>query len=234
MAKRPIPFRFRFLGWQGGWYALLLRTHLLDPREVCDYRRAIVDWLFDYDIPLNDLSYLANGNTGDGPAVPVPSGGNTLCLMFRRAADVLRFDNEFGVQDLTPEAMFAALRAEASVPKFVLASLAAIAYAAIRQFEAESGVDFPDWDELDDDDQQFFLQLVREYLEHPDWTAERLHEAWMDRRQLEGWHYSADVDLPARQHPSMVPFGKLPEHEQIKTRLTVGVIASLAPLLRRA
>jgi hypothetical protein len=56
----------------------------------------------------------------------------------------------------------------------------------------------------------------------------------MDTRQIEGWRYGPEVDFEGRLHPSMVPFAKLPEREQAKTRLTASVIASLAPLLRRS
>jgi len=236
MARRPRTrrdprFRFSFVGWRDGWYVLRLPTSNRPPLEVHAFENAVLDWLIDQDITPNDLSYLAKGNTGDGPVVP--AAGDALGLLFRRPADVLRFEREFGCRGVTPEAMFAALHAEASVHKFVLADLALIAYDAIRRFVLVFGDDFPEWDDLVRDEQQFFLQLVREYLENPDWSADRLHGAWVDRRQIEGWQYAPEVDLTEHLHPSMVPFSKLPPREQAQTRLTASVIASLAPLLRR-
>ena len=212
---------------------LRLSTRRLDPLLVLAYREEIVDWLFDQEITLNELSYLSNGNTGDGPVMPSMADGSALCLAFRQAADVMRFHREFGLREFNPDSLFTAVWAEAGVHKFIMADIAFIAYDAIRRFVLVFGDDFPEWIELEDNHQQFFLQLVREYLQHPDWSAEQLHEAWMDKRQIEGWRYSPDVDLENKLHPSMVPFGKLAEREQVKTRLTVSVIAALAPLLRR-
>ena len=232
MAKQS-RLRFSFLGWQDGWYTLRLPTRRLDPLMFNAYREEIVEWLFEQEITLNELSYLSNGNTGDGPVVPAMADGSALCLLLRQAVHVMQFHLKFGCRDFSPDALFAALHAEASVHKFVMADIAFIAYDAIRRFVLVFGEDFPDWLDLEDDHQQLFLQLVREYLEHPDWSAERLHEAWLDTRQIEGWRYSPEVDLENKLHPSMVPFAKLPDREQAKTRLTASVIASLASLLRR-
>jgi hypothetical protein len=231
--SRDRSLRFRFLGWRGGWYMLRLATRRLEPLAVNAHRTEIVAWLFEQEITLNDLSYLSNGNTGDGPVVPAMDDGFALCLLFRRAADVMRFHLEFDCRDFTPQTLFDAVRGEASVHKFVMADIAFIAYDAIRRFVLVFGDDFPEWFDLEEGHQQLFLQLVREYLEHPDWTAERLHEAWLDTRRIEGWRYSPEVDLDNKLHPSMVPFAKLPDREQAQTRLTASVIASLAPLLRR-
>jgi len=235
MARRPTNnrFRFSFLGWQAGWYVLRLPTERLAALEFHSYSNEILEWLIDQEITPNELSYLANGNTGDGPPVPARDG-DALCLLLRRAVDVLRFAMVFRCWGVTPEAIYTALHAEASVHKFVLADLALVAYDAIRRFVLVYGDDFPDWDDLEDDEQQFFLQLVREYLEDPARSPEQMHEAWMARRRIEGWHYAPEVDLTERLHPSMVPFGKLTEREQAQTRLTGGVIASLAPMLRHA
>ena len=233
MARRPTRdnrFRFSFLGWQTGWYVLRLPNRL-PPLDWHAYRNEILEWLIEQDITPNDLSYLANGNTGDGPVVPAMEG-DALCVLLRRAVDVMRFAMQFRCWGVTPEAMYAALSAESRVHKFVLADLALVAYDAIRRFVLVFGDEFRDWDDLTDDEQQFFLQLVREYLEAPTRTAEQMHEAWFDRRRLEGWHYAPEVDLYNHLHPSMVPFSKLSEREQAQTRLMANVIASLAPMLR--
>jgi RyR domain len=228
--SRDNRYRFSFLGWQTGWYVLRLPDRLA-PLELHAYQNQILEWLIEQDITPNILSYLANGNTGDGPVVPAMDG-DALCLLLRRAPDVLRFSMQFRCWGITPEAMFAALHAEASVHKFVLGDLTLVAYDAIRRFVLVYGDDFPEWDDLMDDEQQFFLQLIREYFEDPTRSAVQMHEAWLDRRRLEGWRYAPEVDLTERLHPSMVPFSKLSEREQAQTRLTGSVITSLAPMLK--
>src|SRR5882672_943121 len=121
MARSPRDnrFRFSFRGWQTGWYVVLRLPDRLPALDWNAYRNEILEWLIEQDITPNDLSYLANGNTGDGPVVP--ADGDALCVLLRRAADVMRFAMQFRCRGITPEAMYAALSAEASVHKFVLA-----------------------------------------------------------------------------------------------------------------
>lgn len=227
-------FRFTFIGWQDGWYQLRLPATRLPALDLHAFRNDVVEWLIEQEITLNTLSYMTNGNTGDGPVVPAAADGRALFLLLRRPADVIRFQMQFGCRGVTPEALFAAVHAEASVHKFVMGDLAYIAYDAIRRFVLVfADEDFPEWVDLDDDPQQFFLQMVREYLEDTARSAKQMHEAWMDRRQIEGWRYAAQVDLAGRLHPRMVPFDKLSERDQFQTRLMVNAIVSLAPMLRR-
>jgi hypothetical protein len=235
MAQRPSEPRIvgRFLGWQNGWYTLRMITRGHDPQAVHAFTNTVLEWLIEQDITPNSLSYLANGNTGDGPVVPAMADGSALCLLLRRAPDVLRFERQFGCRGVTPEAMFTALQAEASVHHFVLADLALIAYDAVRRLALLYGDDDPEWDDLSEDEQQLFLQVVREYHDQPERPADALHAAWVDRRLSEGWRYAPDVDVRAKQHPYMVPFAKLSDHDQACVRLTVNVIVSLTPLLRR-
>ena len=63
MARPVSRFRFTFLGWHDGWYHLRLSTRRLPPLEVHAFRNTVVEWLFENDIILNELAYLANGNT---------------------------------------------------------------------------------------------------------------------------------------------------------------------------
>lgn len=240
MAQQPrkeTPLRFRFIGWQGdwsdGWYALRMPTRHVPAIQVHAFMEQITDWLFEQDILLNEQAYIANGNTGDGPVVPAAEDGSVMALLFRNADDLMRFHVEFDCDGVTPQRLYRSLYAKASIPNFVLASLARTAYASIRQMITETGEDFPEWDQRDDDEQQFFLQLIREYLEDPTRTPEAMHEAWLDRRRMEDWHYAPIADLANRRHPSMVPFGKLAAREQHETRLTAAIVTSLAPMLRR-
>lgn len=206
---------------------LRLPTRRLPSDLVHAYRNEIFEWLIEQDITPNDLSYLANGNTGDGPVVPVANDSTALCLLLQRPADVLRFHLAFGCRSLTPETLYDAVLAEASVHKFVFSDLARIAYDAIRSLVLRYTEPFAMWDDLEDDQRQFFLQLVREYLEVTSRSAEQMHDAWLDRRRLEGWNYMTEANFDDKRHPWMVPFNKLSERDQDKIHLITGVIQSL-------
>lgn len=225
--------RFRFLGWREGWYVLRLMTADISAKVTHKLRGEIFHWLLEQDINLNEDAYLSNGNTGDGPVVPSLPDGSALCLLFKRAVDVLRFEQRFPCQGLTPASWWAATHAEASVHRFVLGDIVQIAYAAMRQMDVNFGDDIPDWGELTDDEQQFLRQVISEYLDHADWSAEQQHESWLDRRRLEGWTYDPVANLAVKKHPHMVPWNKLPPREQAKARLTASAVRDLAPMLPR-
>jgi hypothetical protein len=231
--RRAPQFRFQFLGWQAGWYVLRLTTARRPPLEVHAFQGRVFEWLIEQGITPNDKSYLANGNTGDGPVVPAMADGSALCLLLRRVEDVRRFAREFGCRDLNPETMWDAVDAAASVHRFALLDVGRIAYDAIRRLYLVFGDRFPEWDDQLADEQQFFLQRVREYMEHPDWSADRLHAAWMDRRQAEGWRYGPEADFERRQHPALVPFSKLLDRDQAVVRLIASAVASLLSLFQQ-
>ena len=232
MARRASRLRFNFLGWKDGWYVLRVSTRSQPPLAVQAFQTEVLEWLIEQAIIPNELSYLSNGNTGDGPPVPAASDGSALCLLLRRAPDVLRLDRQFGCRGITPEVMFEALQAEASVHRFVVRDIVLIAYDAVSRFAQVQGADLVNWDDLSDDEREFFIQRVQEYAVHGDWPAHRLHESWLDLRRQEGWTYAPDAALDEKHHPWMVPFAKLPAQDQASVRLTASVTQSLLPLLR--
>lgn len=229
--RRPRPFEFEFIGWADGWYVLRAATAGQRGLDAHAFENEVLEWLIDQDITPNDLSYLANGNTGDGPVVPALPDGSALCLLLRNPTDVLRLEMRFPCSGITPEAFHAAVKAEASVHKFVLADIAQIAHDAIRRMVLLYGDDMPPWDHLSDEGRQFTLQIVREFLEQPDRPANEQHARWVDLRLAEGWHYGAEIDFENHQHPLLMPFNKLSAEDQAKRRLLASTVASLAPLL---
>ena len=225
--RRAAPV-FQFRGWEDGWYVLRANTARHPLRAVHAFENAVLEWLIEQTITPNELSYLANGNTGDGPRVPAAEDGSLLCLLLRRPTDVLRFRRAFACRGITPDAFLAAVEREASVHKFVLSDIAQVAYRAIHEYAARFDEVMVEWADLENDARQLLLLTVREYLEMPNRTAEQQHQAWVDTRQREEWQYGALVDYRRRRHPWMVPFARLPVNEQMKSRLLAGVVASLA------
>jgi RyR domain len=44
--------------------------------------------------------------------------------------------------------------------------------------------------------------------------AENAHEVWAAQRMSDGWRYGPSRDDDAKQHPGLVPYGRLPESEK--------------------
>lgn len=58
-------------------------------------------------------------------------------------------------------------------------------------------------------------------------TPEEQHESWREAKAADGWVYGPVKDAAAKTHPCMVPYAKLPEHEQRKDALFLAVVAAL-------
>jgi hypothetical protein len=228
-APLPAP-SFRFGGFFDGWYALRADLAAFSSTEGFNYRSAVIAWMWDEGITAGTWGHLANGNTGDYPVVPAFEDGSGLCLLLKRPADVIRLAKTFTV-DYSVARLHRAMQAEADVHRFIVADIARIAYEATRQLALVFNETRTAWDELSDDLRQLIIQRAREHLEHPERTAQSTHEAWVDRRLLEGWHYAADLDLKEKRHPHLVPFNKLPPRERARQTLFVSTVASLVNLL---
>ena len=63
-------------------------------------------------------------------------------------------------------------------------------------------------------------------------TPEEQHEAWCQDKLEDGWVYGLVKDEIEMTHPSLVPYGNLPETERVKDELFVMVVRVLAPVLR--
>jgi hypothetical protein len=57
------------------------------------------------------------------------------------------------------------------------------------------------------------------------------HEAWMAEKRRGGWSYGSEKSEAKKTHPSMVPFGELPESERQKDEVLIAVVKALAPVL---
>lgn len=74
------------------------------------------------------------------------------------------------------------LRAEATVVRIGAVYIAQVACDANRRLNLIRGGDYPTWDDTDQADRQIFITGVKTQLEHPDWSAERIHDYWMKDR----------------------------------------------------
>ena len=65
----------------------------------------------------------------------------------------------------------------------------------------------------------------------PDTAARIHHENWVILKEEAGWEYGETKDPEARPkptHPCMVPWGKLPREQKLKSRLFLAVVKTLA------
>jgi hypothetical protein len=61
--------------------------------------------------------------------------------------------------------------------------------------------------------------------------AEHNHDIWARQRMAEGWTYGPERNDAKRQHPDLVPYGRLPDAEQEYDRQTaVGLIKAIVAL----
>jgi hypothetical protein len=56
----------------------------------------------------------------------------------------------------------------------------------------------------------------------------QLHDAWCEYKRQEGWVWGPVKDPEQKAHPSMRPYGELPEGERVKDALFHGIVRALA------
>lgn len=58
------------------------------------------------------------------------------------------------------------------------------------------------------------VKLSADLLELTEALARHAHAVWMRRRLEEGWRFGPVRDDARREHPCLVPYGRLPDSEQ--------------------
>jgi len=64
-------------------------------------------------------------------------------------------------------------------------------------------------------------EIARDVEAHIERLAKAEHDGWMAQRVRSGWRYGAVRDNAQKLHPSIVPYGDLPEPEKEKDRVAV-------------
>lgn len=62
--------------------------------------------------------------------------------------------------------------------------------------------------------------------------AEASHNAWLEKKKLDGWVWGPEKNADTKEHPCMVPFFDLPLEQQVKDLLFSRTVASLRPLIK--
>jgi hypothetical protein len=85
------------------------------------------------------------------------------------------------------------------------------------------------WDDAEKWQQESARLGVLFRLENQDAKEDAQHNAWMKDKLESGWVFGDVKDPAEKTHPCLVPFEKLPAHQQIKDRLFCAVVDAIAP-----
>lgn len=87
--------------------------------------------------------------------------------------------------------------------------------------------EIPAWSEAPEWMQDSTRESVQFIIDHPDAGAGAQHDQWMDQKRADGWVYGETRDDDKKTHPSLVPYGELPDSEQKKDRLINAIVRAL-------
>lgn len=88
----------------------------------------------------------------------------------------------------------------------------------------------PDWEDAGAMQENTYAG-VQFLIRNPDAKAGASHEAWMENKMADGWKKGPVKDWDKKEHPALIPFEELPQHEQTKDYLFVQTVRSLEPFI---
>lgn len=88
-----------------------------------------------------------------------------------------------------------------------------------------------DWEFAPEWQRESAMAGVRLHLLRPDAGPRASHDAWMQQKLADGWVYGPVKDAELKQHPRLVSFGELPDHQQAKDRLFCAIVQALRPMV---
>ena len=65
---------------------------------------------------------------------------------------------------------------------------------------------------------------VQYRLANPGAPVSAQHIAWLKEKEEAGWKYGPEKDPEKKEHPCMMPFAELPDKQQFKDHLFVGIV----------
>lgn len=100
----------------------------------------------------------------------------------------------------------------------------------------EANEDFSqvDWEEAPLWQQESAIKGVQFVIANPNADPDAQHNSWMAAKVADGWVYGPEKDAEKKTHPCIVPFDKLPEHQQRKDVLFHAIVTSLTKPLFNA
>lgn len=87
------------------------------------------------------------------------------------------------------------------------------------------------WEQAPDWQKESAIKGVQFQIDNPNVPVSAQHEAWFKDKQADGWLFGAVKDPAKKKHPCCVPYDELPEYQQVKDALFVGIVRVLKVLL---
>jgi len=95
--------------------------------------------------------------------------------------------------------------------------------------EAFDDVVMEPWDECSVGQRESCMDGVRFHVMNPHAGPEASHKNWREFKEENGWTYGDIKDEELKTHPCMVPFNKLPKHQQAKDYVFRAIVHTLNP-----
>jgi hypothetical protein len=89
------------------------------------------------------------------------------------------------------------------------------------------------WPEAPEAQKEIHRASIHWYFASPAATPRAFHDMWTAWMFHNGWSYGETRDVEAKRHPLVRPWDELSELQQIKTRLCVAIMATIAPFINR-
>lgn len=107
-------------------------------------------------------------------------------------------------------------------------ALAKVCHEANRAY-CETLGDFsqPEWSEAPDWQRESAQAGVEQILRDPETTPEESHLGWCRIKVADGWKWGPVKDPSKKEHPCLVPYGRLPEEQRRKDALFGAVVRAL-------
>jgi len=106
--------------------------------------------------------------------------------------------------------------------------IAQITHSANRSYQILLGEDPAEhWCQCSDELKASVIDGVNHVLENSNCSPGELHQNWVEFKTSQGWVFGDVKDAEAKTHPCLLPFKDLPEAQQRKDYLFMGIIFCL-------
>lgn len=68
-------------------------------------------------------------------------------------------------------------------------------------------------------------------IDNPEAPASASHDNWLKEKEEAGWKFGPVKDAGEKEHPCMVAFDNLPEHQKAKDHLFKAICSALSPFV---